>query len=147
MVSPPTRDGAPPDAPVQERESREDRSRPARFAGARRRALLWNAGYCMVSGIVLLVLWAADRPVESLPDWSSLVSGLAVVVWAAVLVAIAAGGVGRTATALVGLINLVVGVVGVGLGWLYPEVNTLAVVVAAQVAVVGVVQLLASVRR
>lgn len=121
--------------------------RPARFAGARRRALLWDAGYCVVSGIVLLVLWASDRPIESLPDWSTLVTGVVVVVWAGILTAIAAGGVGRTATALVGLMNLLVGGAAFGLGWFNTDVPALAVVVAAQVVGFGVVQLLASVRR
>lgn len=121
--------------------------KPARFAGARRRALLWDAGYCVVSGIVLLVLWASDRPVQGLPDWSSLVTGVAVVVWAGILAAVASGGVGRTATALVGLVNLLAGGIAFALGWFNTDIPTLGLVVAAQVVAFGVVQVMASVRR
>ncbi len=122
-------------------------ARPHRFGPARRRALLWDAGWCAVTGLVLLVLWASDRPVAVLPDWASPVTGVAVVVWAGVLVAVAAGGVGRPATALVGAINLLVGSAIVAWGWLDLDVPTLVVVLAAQVVGFGLVQVLASVRR
>lgn len=121
--------------------------RPARFAGARRRALLWDAGYSLVSGLVLLVMYASDRPIESLPDWSSLVTGVLVVFWSGILAAIAAGGVGRSATLLVGLVNLLVGSAAFAFGWFATDVPSLAVVVAAQVIAIGLVQVLASVRR
>ncbi len=120
---------------------------PTRFARARRRALVWDAGYSIVSGLVLLVLYAADRPIESLPDWSSLVVGVTVVFWSGILAAIAAGGVGRAATALVGLLNIVFGSAALTYGWFDTDVPALVVVVAAQVVGIGLVQLVASLRR
>lgn len=118
-----------------------------RFGPARRRALLWDAGWCLVTGMLLLVLWASDRPVAEFPEWVTLGVGVAVVAWAGILGAIAAGGVGRPATALVGMINLLAGGGAVAWGWFDLDVPTLAVVLAAQVAGFGIVQLLASVRR
>lgn len=76
-----------------------------------------------------------------------MVVGVAVVLWAGILTAIAAGGVGRTATALVGLVNLLVGGGALLFGWFTLDVPALAVVVAAQVVAFGVAQLVASVRR
>ncbi len=120
---------------------------PSGFARARRRALVWDAGYSIVSGLVLLVLYASDRPIESLPDWSSLVVGVAVVFWSGILAAIAAGGVGRAATALVGLVNIAFGAAVFTYGWFDTDIPALVVVVAAQVIGIGLVQLVASLRR
>ena len=121
-------------------------TRPARFASSRRRALLWDAGWCLVTGVVLLVLAAADRPVDYGPPWATMVAGGAGVAWAAVLAGAAAGGVSRAVTTLVGLVNLAVGVGGFVLGWATPAVPTLLVVLAAQVAGFGLLQLVASLR-
>lgn len=149
----PTDEGAatPVEVPTRGRRGRADASeqeeRRGRFGPARRRSLMWNAGHGLVSGLLLLVLWAGDRPVDVLPDWASLAAGIAFVLWAGILAAAAAGGVGRTATALVAFLNLLVGGVVLTLGWLTVSIPTLVVVVAAQVVGIGVVQLLATVRR
>lgn len=108
-------------------------ARPARFASSRRRALL--------------VLAAADRPVDYGPTWATVVAGVVAILWAAVLAGAAAGGVSRATTTLVGLLNLGVGAGGFLLGWVRPDVPTLLLVLAAQVVGFGVLQLVASLRR
>ena len=120
---------------------------PVRFARARRGALLWNAGYSGVAAIVLLVAWAAGRAIENAPDTTPLVLGVVLLVWSGVLVGIAAGGVGRTPTVVVGVVNVVIGAIGLTLGWFNEGVPVLALVVAAQVAGFGVVEWVVSVRR
>lgn len=125
----------------------EPSERPARFAGARRRALLWNAGYAAVAGAVLLLLWGTGRPVDMLPDSVTLVGGIVALVWTGILVGIASGGVGRTPTALVGVVNVVVGLVGFAFGWMNDDVTVLVLVFAAQVAGFGVVQWTTTIRR
>lgn len=124
-----------------------DHTRPARFTATRRRTLLWESGYLAVSGTVLLVLWAAGRAIENAPDAAALAGGIMILVWAGILVGIAAGGVGRTPTALVGVINILVGVAGFTVGWFYESVPVMAMVLAAQIAAFGVAQLVASVRK
>lgn len=121
--------------------------KPAKFAAARRRALLWNAGYTVVAGAVLLLLWGANRPVDNLPDSITLVAGITTLVWTGILVGIASGGVGRTPTALVGLVNVLMGLVGFAVGWVNEDVSVLVLVLAAQVVGLGVVQWMTSIRR
>lgn len=136
-----------PDATKDSDADGTDHTRPAQFTGARRRTLLWESGYLAVSGMVLLVLWAAGRAIENAPDVAALAGGIVVLVWAGILVGIAAGGVGRTPTALVGVINILVGVAGFTVGWFNESVPVTAMVLAAQIAAFGVAQLVASVRK
>lgn len=139
-----TDDGAGTPAPAPD-DAAEDR--PAKFAAARRRALLWNAGYTIVAGAVLMLLWGANRPLENFPDTFTLVAGIAALVWSGVLLGIASGGVGRTPTALVGLINVLAGLAGFALSWVDDSVPVLVLVLAAQVVGFGVVQWMTSIRR
>jgi hypothetical protein len=118
-----------------------------RFAGARRRALLWNAGWVVVAGAVLLLLWGTNRPIDGLPDTVTLVAGILSLVWAGILVGIASGGVGRTPTAIVGVVNVVVGLVGFTVGWINEDVSVVVLILAAQVAALGVVQWTTTIRR
>ncbi len=120
---------------------------PARFARARRGALLWNAGFSGVAAIILLVAWASGRAIDNAPDSTPLVLGVVLLVWTGILVGIAAGGVGRAPTIVVGVVNVIVGAIGMTLGWFNEGVPVLALVVAAQVTGFGIVQWVVSVRR
>lgn len=119
----------------------------SRFAAARSRVLRWDAGYCAVAGGVLVALWADGRAIEGLPDWFALGGGLALVAWAGVLWGVSLGRVAKATTLLVGMLNMAAGGAAFAWGWLDAGVSQVVLVVAAQVAVLGLWQLLTSVRR
>lgn len=133
------------DTPAEAGATSEDT--PARFARARRGSLLWNAAYVGVAAVVLLLASVSGRVIDNAPDSTPLVLGIGLLLWTGILVGIAAGGVGRTPTTVVGVVNVVVGAIGFALAWFNEGVPILAMVIAAQVAGFGVVQWVTSIRR